>query len=264
MFSGYTYTIMRKYLVGLIIVLLLGFVVARQDRRAADQSAQKSTRSHETTNTAAANKQHPQENIGDPGGNGPRWYWLCFGDLFRWPNGTETWAMILTLLAIAEQSNESRKSTKIASEAIIHQFRPRLKVRSIWADDWDHPTKITVTLVNVGGTNAQILRGSASLRRENRYESRESLQEAESAIRGQEIVAGQESDAAVIPLEDGLAWQVMSEGINRDRSSALICYGKVVYRDDNGVERNMGFDRIYDWDSKSFTPREKSEKEYSD
>jgi hypothetical protein len=103
---------MLKYLVAIVVVFGMAFVVARQDQHAADQSAQKSAQHHEVAVATNPNEDHSQENIENPTGDGPRWYVLYLYSLFRWPNGTTTLAIVLTLLAIAEQAKETAASTK--------------------------------------------------------------------------------------------------------------------------------------------------------
>jgi hypothetical protein len=82
---------MLKWLPALVIVLLgFAFVVARQDQYAA--------------------------------GNCPRWYVLFLYSLFRWPNGTGAWALILTLLAIADQSEQTKKAAEAARDSAEAQM----------------------------------------------------------------------------------------------------------------------------------------------
>lgn len=48
-----------------------------------------------------------------PGWVPPNWY-----HIFSWPEGVTTWAVILTLLAIAEQTSETRKAAEAAARQV--------------------------------------------------------------------------------------------------------------------------------------------------
>lgn len=102
----------------LTIVLGLAFVVARQDQRGTDQAAQKAAELHKAGAPAEPYEQHAQENVQNPDGNGPRWYFVLFLGLFRWPVGTGTWVIVLTLLAVAEQARETAKATQAVRDTI--------------------------------------------------------------------------------------------------------------------------------------------------
>jgi len=98
---------MWKYLVMFAVVFGLAVYVARQDERAAQQATRKATQLNKDAVSAKTNEEHPQENVGDTERQTPSWY-----GFFRWPNGTTTWAIILTLLAIAEQTSQTAKAAK--------------------------------------------------------------------------------------------------------------------------------------------------------
>src|SRR5664280_778002 len=124
---------MPKYLLGIVILCGLTLFVARQDERATQESAQKAAQLRNGAVSAKPNEQHPQENVEDTAWHTPGWY-----GFFRWPTGTTTCAIILTLLAIAEQTaqtakaaRETEKSAKAAADNIILTHRPRLVIRGI-------------------------------------------------------------------------------------------------------------------------------------
>lgn len=159
---------MLKYLVVLVIVLGGAFVVARQDQHAADQAAQKAAQFHKAAVPAKPDEQHPQENIENSTGDGPGWY----KDIFRWPSGTPVWAIILTLLAIAEQTSQTRKAAQaskvsadatrvqaeISRKAFVSQFRPKVPVRAMWLMENGGALKVEIWLTNIGDTPAHITR----------------------------------------------------------------------------------------------------------
>jgi hypothetical protein len=105
MFVVYSFSIMRIYLALLVIIVGMAVFVSRQDERAAQQAAQKAAQLHKSATAAKPDEQHPEENIPNPAGDTPGWY-----GFFRWPNGTATLALILTLLAIAEQTKHTARA----------------------------------------------------------------------------------------------------------------------------------------------------------
>lgn len=104
---------MLKYLVAIVILCGLTLFVARQDERTAQESAHKAAQFGDGAVPAKPNEQHPQENVKDTERHTPGWY-----SFFRWPSGTTTWAIILTLLVISEQTRQTAKSAKAASDSI--------------------------------------------------------------------------------------------------------------------------------------------------
>ena len=113
---------MLKYLVIFAVVLGLAFVIARHDEYASLNATQKSTDEHDPTVSAKPNeeksKDYPHKTAWDsPSGH-------IFHNTFGWPNGTTVWAIILTLMAIAEQTRETRRAalaTERAAEASLGQ-----------------------------------------------------------------------------------------------------------------------------------------------
>jgi hypothetical protein len=118
----YLFSIMLKYLAIFAVIFGLAVFVACQDERTSQESAQKPAHHNESAVPAESDESHTQENIQNPKGNTPSWY-----GFFRWPNGTTTWAIILTLGAIAEQTRETRKAANAAllnAQAVIVAERP--------------------------------------------------------------------------------------------------------------------------------------------
>src|SRR5664279_5581796 len=61
---------------------------------------------------AKTDEYHPQENIQHAERHTPSWY-----GFFRWPSGTTTWAIILTLLAITEQTKQTAKAAEATQKS---------------------------------------------------------------------------------------------------------------------------------------------------
>jgi hypothetical protein len=104
-----------KYLAILVVVLGLAVFIAGQDERAAQESAQKAALKDNGALSTKAGENHPQENVADSERDGPSWY-----GFFRWPVGTTTWAIILTLMAIADQTKQTAIAAKATQQATEH------------------------------------------------------------------------------------------------------------------------------------------------
>jgi hypothetical protein len=104
---------MLKYLAVLVVIFGLTVYVSVQDERAAQQAAQKAAESHQAAIPAKPNEDHPQQSVENAERDLPGWY-----SFFRWPNGTTTWAIILTLFAIAEQTRHTAKAAEATKESV--------------------------------------------------------------------------------------------------------------------------------------------------
>jgi len=103
---------MLKYFLAFVFFLGMAIFVARQDERSAQESAQKAKNLASAAISAKSDTEHPQKNIDDTERNSPGWR-----SFFRWPNGTTAWAIVLTLLAVAEQAKETAKAAKAAEKS---------------------------------------------------------------------------------------------------------------------------------------------------
>jgi hypothetical protein len=111
-FLGYNIVIMLKYLLIFAFFLGMAVFVSCQDERAAQESAQKAENLASAAIAAKPDTNHPQEHVPQTERHLPSWY-----GFFRWPNGTTAWAIVLTLMAIAEQTKETAKAAKAAQES---------------------------------------------------------------------------------------------------------------------------------------------------
>lgn len=110
---GYNCAAMLKYSLGFFLVFGLAVYVAIQDDHAALQSTQEAQLSSKGDISAVPDANHPQQNVPDSERNTPSWY-----GFFRWPNGTTTWAILLTLLVIAEQTKQTARAAKATQDSI--------------------------------------------------------------------------------------------------------------------------------------------------
>jgi hypothetical protein len=136
----YISAIMLKALAILTVMIIgLAVFVAIQDEKATQQNKAKATNHDKSLDKPAipvagpSGTEQPQENIEKPEWNLPGWY-----GFFRWPNGTTTWAILLTLWAVAWQSNETKKTAEAAllnAQAIINAERSRIFVKQRTTQD---------------------------------------------------------------------------------------------------------------------------------
>jgi hypothetical protein len=159
---------MLKYVLGFSLVLGLAVYVAIQDEHAAQTATQEAQQPSKSAISAVPDTNHTQQNVPHTEWNLPS----CYG-FFRWPNGTTTWAIILTLMAIAEQTKETAKATKavrdsiplqkatadaalLNAKAVINAERPWVLVEDQWQKT--HGLEgIVFYAINKGDTPAEIV-----------------------------------------------------------------------------------------------------------
>jgi hypothetical protein len=113
MFLGYNFSTMKKYWPLLaIVVLLIAIIGMSQYADSAKQRYEESTRQAKATPVAKCDDRYATnnaENTYKP----PVW-----GKFVTWPEGVGAWAIILTLLAIAWQSAETREAAKATRDSV--------------------------------------------------------------------------------------------------------------------------------------------------
>jgi hypothetical protein len=155
---------MLKYLAVLIVFLGFAFIIARHDEYSALKGARPAADQHNPAITGKTDENHPQEH--------PQYsYWdspsgHIFHNAFRWPEGTTVWAIILTLMAIAEQTSATRRAaedTRNSVKAQQESLRPRLAIgfteTTINATPYSEMVTggrlvFTIDLINTGGIPA--------------------------------------------------------------------------------------------------------------
>jgi hypothetical protein len=168
MFLGYNYRIMLKYLVILAVCLGCALVIARHDEYSTLKSTQEAADKNNPALAGKPDENHPQEHVKNTAWDSPSGH--IFHNAFRWPEGTTVWAILLTLMAIAEQSNETRKSAESVDKQtkelarqnrnMVRKERARLSVQPPEEDTHlriDTPLSIgslRIAVSNLGGTPA--------------------------------------------------------------------------------------------------------------
>jgi hypothetical protein len=162
-----------KYLVLLVLVLGCAFNVAIRDEHAALDDAQKSADKNKPALAAVPDKDHPQKNPKNSYWNSPSGH--IFHNAFRWPDGTTVWAILLTLIAIAEQTRhtakaaeatrESARATQDQVQTMVERERARLVITSppstISANGLSQQVgNFQITVENIGATAAINVKGA--------------------------------------------------------------------------------------------------------
>jgi hypothetical protein len=103
---GYNLSGMLKYLAGIVLVFGLAVYISVQDKSGPPTGHTEADHPDKDALPAKPDEDHSQQNMSKTERNPPRWY-----RFFSWGDGTTTWVIVLTLLAIAEQTNETRRAT---------------------------------------------------------------------------------------------------------------------------------------------------------
>lgn len=138
----------------ILAVLLLGITVyvTIEDQHAAEQAPQQAAQQPNAPIPLGVDNNQPQNNAQKSSGNLPSWH-----RLFTWPDGMTTWAILLTLWAVAWQANETKKAAEAAllnTQAVINSERPWI-VMTI--GQGKKPNEFLLKAVNRGRTPAAIL-----------------------------------------------------------------------------------------------------------
>ena len=112
---------MRKYLTIFAVIFALSIYVSVMDQHIANQAAQLGTQPPNAPASPSAHDSYTEGNAKAPQLRSSGWY-----GFFAWPNGVTAWAIILTLLAIAEQTKQTAKAA-VATEASVESGKDAAK-----------------------------------------------------------------------------------------------------------------------------------------
>jgi len=237
---------MLKYLAAIIFVFGLAVYIAVQDERAAQQAAQETAQSNKIAPTAEPDKNHPQENIPKPKRDAPRWF-----RFFRWGDSFTIWAIVLTLLAIAEQTNETKRATdsqreKDRARLIFVTFRDN---ESLGNDFTFNPYwSISILMKQHGPTKAFNVRGKGALVIKRADEPRPTVSRKKMTLLHDvpSIVEGSDGDSVMI--EPALGFVAIGEdemaGISSEELRAHF-FGFVEYDDVFGAKHTTRFRYVW-------------------
>jgi hypothetical protein len=102
-----------KYLVGVVLILGSAVYVSRQYQETRQQCEQKSCQVNNIAMAPLGHRQDCDECEQDAERHFPSWY-----RVFSWPDGIGAWAILLTLLAIAEQTSQTARAVEAARDSI--------------------------------------------------------------------------------------------------------------------------------------------------
>lgn len=105
---------LRRY--GIAVVLILGccIYVSHQDQKTRDQYEQKCSQLNASSVPRSGHHEDCDEGAENAARHLPPWY-----RIFGWPEGITTWAILLTLLVIANQTRETAKAAE-ATQIAVH------------------------------------------------------------------------------------------------------------------------------------------------
>ena len=154
-YLGDDYQIMWKYIAIFAVVFGLTFYVSIQNHRDTDQPAEHGTQPANAP-PPPTHDDNAQMDVKKPHRSPPDWY-----RFLTWPEGVTAWAIFLTLMAIAEQTQQTRKAAEaglesakaalLNAQAVINIDRPWITVQV----EVGH--QIYVRVINEGHTPAEIM-----------------------------------------------------------------------------------------------------------
>ena len=262
-------TVAWKYLIGVAVIFGCAVFVSHQYQHARSQCSKEC----EQVNPRSIPPPPATKNCNECEQNAerhlPRWY-----RLFGWPEGITTWAILLTLLAIGEQTHQTRRTADLTERTLIATFRPKVILRSVEIRLGETPENprsqpaLELLFVNIGGTEAKVLpmlvrfEWIPSRRPDNLIFANEisefSLEAGESKPYSFDIP---DSQSFVIGLE------ILNNQANEGRRSMdrrPVCSGTVLYVDGNGAARRTGFARGWNPQEARFVASNDAEYEYQD
>jgi hypothetical protein len=100
-----------RYLIAVVIILGGCIYVSRQDQKTRDQYEQKCNQLNASAVAPTGHYEDCDKGAENAARHLPRWY-----RVFGWPEGITTWAILLTLLALAEQTSQTRRAADATAE----------------------------------------------------------------------------------------------------------------------------------------------------
>jgi hypothetical protein len=157
-----------KYIVAVVVICLGAVYVSRQYQHAAKQCEEETAKVDARPVSPTGHAENAAECTQNAERHFPRLY-----SVFRWPDGTAVLALLLTLLVIAEQTNETRKSATAALRQVdymaaserAHVIDTRVVVSSGAIDMREGSNQVFIQCAakNEGRTPARVLGMNAIL-----------------------------------------------------------------------------------------------------
>jgi hypothetical protein len=237
-----------KYPIAALLVLGGCVFVSRQDQETRDKYEQKCSQFNASAIPPTRHQEDCEEGAEDAARHLPRWY-----RIFGWPEGITTWAILLTLMAIAEQTNQTRRAADAGADAanaaygsvrfaeaqfelMKEERRARISIKAIGiqvqdpgSELWNLVTNIEIR--NLGQTRAFIKRTSGEFA--IRLEGQERPQEDDlSTLYLPEEYIDPSTDPIVVSLHHfnflPTSLKVLADDLH-DRKRMLHLYGFIEY-----------------------------------
>ena len=156
---GYNFSMLRrilawKYIIAVAMIFGFSLHVSHEDQKTRDQYEQKCTQLNPGVATPSPHSEDCDKGAENAARHLPRWY-----RMFGWPEGITTWAILLTLLAIAEQTEATRKSAEAALDQItMMKTKEQADMVVAFRDDtFFHPTLWEVRGLHASTVNFEVL-----------------------------------------------------------------------------------------------------------
>lgn len=157
-----------KYGIAVVLILGCSIYVSRQDQKTRDEYETKCNQIKAVTVSQGTHQEDCDKGAEDAARHLPRWY-----RVFGWPEGITTWAILLTLLVIADQTAQTKraaiatedaaKAAMDSVEVIKRKEKARVKVRigklevvKVETTNDSYFAVVKVELFNFGETKAFI------------------------------------------------------------------------------------------------------------
>jgi hypothetical protein len=260
-----------KYVVAVILVSWGTVHVSGKYQYAAKQCEEKRAKVDQRLIPPAGHAEKTDECTENAERDFPGWF-----GFFRWPNGTTALAILVTLLAIAEQANQTRRSADIANRTLNAILRPKLIIRRIRihrgtdiptcgqpdADAW----RIDFEMVNVGKGTSRIV--GHNFRADRMADKFPDFGLEEKTVPPFELKSG-EKQTMSIPIVKELVFILRLIGVygltqTYQGTERLFFWGNAQYLDTSNVRREVSVCRLYDNKAGRFRPIADPDYEYSD
>lgn len=138
-----------KYGIAVVIILGCCVYVTRQDQKTRDEYEEKCSQLNASTLPPSGHHENCDEGAENAARHLPRWF-----GIFRWPEGITTWAILLTLFVIADQTAQIRKSAEAALTS-ADAARTQIKVMETQAGHMESQIREMQTQTAVAKTSAE-------------------------------------------------------------------------------------------------------------
>jgi len=119
-----------KYFIAVVVILGCCVYVSRKDQEARDEYEQKCSQFNASALPPSGHQEDCDKGAEDAARHLPRWY-----RVFSWPEGMTTWAILLTLLVIAEQTNQTKRAA-LATEESVGAIRRQTDIQAAGMRQW--------------------------------------------------------------------------------------------------------------------------------